>query len=547
MVEQQVTEAGRESAATNQPRLKVLVKEKISQAGIDLLAEKFEVEVDTGMSDEELTSRINEYDALIVRSQTQVTAEMLEKSTRLKVIGRAGSGVDNIDVRAATKRGILVANAPESNAVAAAEHALALLMAQVRQIPQAHQSLRAGKWERSKFKGVELTGKTLGLVGLGRIGLLVAQRARGLRMEVIGYDPYVALSRFRENGIEPAETPEDVFSRADFISIHLPKNQETLGFIGDEEFAKMKDGVRIVNAARGGIIEEGALVRALESGKVASAGIDVFEKEPAPADHPFFGFDNVVVTPHLGASTEEAQDKAGVIIAEQVAAALENKFVSNAVNVPPIPDEAMEVLGPFLPLAETLGKLLREIADGPLAKVTVRYEGQLADLDTKLLTLSVLKGVFEGRVEEPVNVVNAAAIAEERGLKVSEVSEHQARDYTNLITVETEDRRGALTVGGTTIGPKHKPRLVKVYRHDIDIEPAKHMAFFQYEDVPGMIGKVGTVLGERGINIAFMNVGRKKVEGKAVMGVALDERLPQEVMDEIVAMDGFYEGRVVEL
>ncbi len=526
---------------------KVLVKEKISEAGIDLLRKDFEVDVDTGMSDEELTSRINEYDALIVRSQTQVTADMLEKSSRLKVIGRAGSGVDNIDVVAATKRGILVANAPESNAVAAGEHAIALMLAQARQLPQAHSSLKAGKWERSKFKGVEITGKTLGLIGLGRIGLVVAQRARGLRMEVIGYDPYVSIDRFRENGIEAAESPDEVYAKADFITVHLPKNAETMGYIGDEEFAKMKDGVRIINAARGGIIDEEALVRAVESGKVASAGVDVFSKEPAPPDHPLLKYDNIVVTPHLGASTEEAQDKAGVIIAQQVAAALHNRFVSNAVNVPAIPDEAMQVLGPYLPLSETLGRLLVSIADGPLNKITVTTAGEIAEHDTKLITLSVLKGIFEHHVEEPVNIVNAGAIADERGLDVTEVSERRSRDYTNLITVETRDRRGPLTVAGTTIGPKHKPRLVKIYRHDIDLEPAEHMAFFQYEDVPGMIGKVGTALGKRGINIAFMNVGRKKVEGKAVMGVALDERLPQETLDEICALDGFFEARSVEL
>ena len=527
--------------------LRVLVKEKISDAGVQLLREKFDVDVLTDMTDAELKERINDYDALIVRSATKVTGDVLEGSSRLKIIGRAGSGVDNIDVPAATKRGIVVANAPDSNSVAAAEHALALLMAQVRNIPQAYMSLKGGKWERSKFGGVEVTGKTLGIVGLGRIGMLVAQRARGLRMDVIAYDPYVAGERFRENGIQQAESLEEVYSKADFITVHMPRTPDTLGMINDEAFSKMKDGVRIVNAARGGIIDEAALARALDSGKVASAGLDVYTQEPCPPDFPLLAYDNVVVTPHLGASTEEAQDKAGTMIAEQVAAGLLGEFVSNAVNIPPVSAEAMSALEPFLPLAETLGKLLVAIADGPLGKITIHYEGAIADFDTRLLTIAVMKAIFDGRVEESVNYVNATSIAKERGLEVAEVKDSRARDFTNLITLVTADKHGELATAGTTFGPKHKPRLVKIYRHDIDIEPAKHMAFFQYEDVPGMIGRVGTVLGDRKINIALMNVGRKKVEGRAVMGVALDDPVPPDVLEEIAALPGFFEARAVEL
>jgi D-3-phosphoglycerate dehydrogenase len=528
-------------------KARVLVKEKISATGIELLREHFDVEVNTDMTDAELMERINDYDALIVRSATKVTAEMLESSTRLRIIGRAGSGVDNIDVKAATKKGIVVANAPESNAIAAAEHAVALMMAQARQIPQAHASLRSGKWERSKFGGVELTGKTLGLIGLGRIGMIVAQRAKGLRMDVIAYDPFVASERFRENGLEQAETLDDVYTKADFITVHLPKTPETMGIVGDAAFAAMKDGVRIVNAARGGIVDEDALARALESGKVASAGLDVFSQEPPPADFPLLGFDNVVATPHLGASTEEAQDKAGTMIAEQVLAGLLGQFVSNAVNIPSVSSEAMEAVGPYLPLAETLGKLIVALTTGPLDDLSVHYEGQIAEQDTRLLTIAVIKSMLEGRVEDVVNYVNAPHIAEERGLKVSEVKERRSRDFTNLITVTARSSRGEFTAGGTTIGPKNRPRLVRIYGHDIDIEPAKHMAFFRYEDVPGMIGRVGTVLGSHGINIAFMNVGRKKVDGAAVMGVALDDPISQNVLDEIAGMSGFSEARAVEL
>lgn len=535
------------AAAESTKNLRVLVKEKISETGIELLKQHFDVEVNTKMPDEQFKEKINDYDAVIIRSASKLTADILGAADRLKIIGRAGSGVDNVDVKAATKKGIVVANAPESNAVAAAEHAIALLMATARNIPQAHASLKSGKWERSKFEGTELTGKTLGVIGLGRIGMIAAQRARGLRMEVLAYDPYVTTERFREYGLERAETPEEVYARADFLTVHLPKTPETVGFINDEAFAKMKDGVRVVNAARGGIIDEGALQRALDSGKVCSVGLDVFSKEPPDPDFPLFKYDNVVVTPHLGASTEEAQDKAGVIIAQQVTAGLLGQFVSNAVNIPSVAGEAMEALGPFLPLAETLGKLIVSIADGPLEKLTVHYEGQIAELDTRLLTIAVLKGFLEDRMEESVNYVNAPAIAEERGIKVAEVKERAARDYTNLITVVSEDRRGELTAGGTTIGPKHKPRLVKIYRHDIDLEPAPHMVFLQYEDIPGMIGRVGTAMGDRGINIAFMNVGRKKVEGRAVMGLALDDPAPQDLLDEIQAMPGFFEARAVRL
>jgi D-3-phosphoglycerate dehydrogenase / 2-oxoglutarate reductase len=527
--------------------LRVLIKEKISETGIDLLKQHFDVEVSPGMPDDEFREKIDDYDAVIIRSASKLTADILEPATRLKIIGRAGSGVDNVDVKAATKKGIVVANAPESNAVAAAEHAIALLMAVARNVPQAYGSLKNGKWERSKYEGTEITGKTLGLIGLGRIGMIVAQRAKGLRMEVIAYDPYVTNERFRENGLERAETPDEVYAKADFLTVHLPKTPETMGFVGDEAFAKMKDGVRVINAARGGIVDEGALQRALDAGKVCAAGLDVFSKEPPDPDFPLFKYDNVVVTPHLGASTEEAQDKAGVMIAEQVAAGLLGQFVSNAVNIPPVAGEAMEALGPYLPLAETLGSLIVSIADGPLEKLTVKYEGGIADYDCRLLTIAVLKGFLQDHVEESVNYVNAPAIAEERGLKVTEVKERQTLDYANLITVTTEDKRGELAAGGTTIGPKHKPRLVKIYRHDIDIEPAQHMVFMQYEDVPGMIGKVGTALGNRGINIAFMNVGRKKVEGKAVMGLALDDPVPQDLLDQLVGEVGITEARAVEL
>ncbi len=517
---------------------KVLVKEKIAQSGIDLLKKEFDVDVRFDMDQEQLLREIAGYNAIIIRSGTKMTREIIEAADQLKVIGRAGIGVDNVDVKAATKKGIIVANAPQSNIVAAAEHTIGLLLAQSRNIPQAHGSLKAGKWERSSFGGVELAEKTLGVIGFGRIGVLVAQRAKGLKMKVIAYDPYVSAARFEEIGVEGAEKIEDLYAAADFITVHLPKSPETMGFVDEAAFAAMKDGVRIVNCARGGIVKEPALVEALKSGKVAGAAIDVFEKEP-PLGNPLLEFDSVVVTPHLGASTIEAQDRAGTIIAEQVAAALNNQFVSNAVNIAPVSPEEMNVMRPFLPLVENLGRLIVELADGPLEKFDITYTGALADYNTRLLTVAFFKGAFEGRVEETVNYVNAEGIAEERGIEVTESKSRKAVDFTNLISVTTKDKRGELTVGGTTIGPKHRPRFVKIYRHDIDIEPARYMAFFRYDDIPGMIGRVGTLLGSHDINIANMNVGRKKIGGKAVMSVTLDKPIPQEVLDEIKAQPGF--------
>jgi D-3-phosphoglycerate dehydrogenase len=528
-------------------KLKVLVKEKIAQAGVDILKEHFDVEVRTDMTDEELTAKINDYDAIIVRSASEITATVLKDATRPKMIGRAGVGVDNIDVKAATQKGIVVANAPGSNSLSVAEHALGLLLAQVRQIPSANASMHAGLWEKSKFKGEEITDKTLGIMGLGKVGVLMAQRAKGLHLQVVAYDPYVAVDRFRELGVERAETPDDLYGVSDYISVHLPKTAETTGMIGDAAFAKMKKGVRLINSARGGIVDEAALVRALESGQVASAGLDVFSTEPVPADFPLAKFDNVIMTPHLGASTTEGQDRAGVIVAEQVVAGLTGGVVTYAVNIPSVSEQAMRAIGPFLSLAETLGQLMSAIADGPLARVTVHYEGELAEHDTRLLTLAVTKGLVEAGADEAVNYVNAATVAAARGLQISEAKDRRSPDYTNLVTVKATDKQGELTAGGTVFGPKDRPRLVRLYRHEIDIQPSQHMVFLRYKDVPGMIGRVGTIIGEHGVNIAFMNVGRKKVEGKAVMGLALDDPLGEPVLEELRSIPGVDGVRAVEL
>jgi D-3-phosphoglycerate dehydrogenase len=537
---------------------RVLVKEKIADAGVELLRRHFDVDVRTDMEEGELPEAIGSYDAIVIRSATKLTADVIEHAGRLKVIGRAGIGVDNVDVPAATKRGIIVANAPESNIIAAAEHTLAMLLAQVRHIPQAHASLKSGKWERSKFGGVEIYEKTLGILGFGRIGQLVAERAESFGMELLAYDPYVAAERYRELGVERAESPEQLYERADMITIHLPKTPDTIDYVNAQAFARMKDGVRIVNCARGELVDLAALEEAIGSGKVAGASLDVFPGEPV-TEHPLFAYDNVIVTPHLGASTAEAQDRAGVITAEQVVAALNGELVSNAVNIPKVRGEDLAVLEPYLPLCAQLGRLAMSLAQHPsVDRIEASYRGGLADRDTRLLTLAVLDGAFRGRVEENVNFVNAPAIAEERGIQVADSNDSESRDYANLVSVTVVANGDRYEVAGTTFGPRHAPHLVSAYGQSFNIELARHLAIFRYSDVPGMIGKVGTLLGEHGINIASTAVGRVPDHepdspagggtGRfAVMVVTVDSPVPADVIAEIAALENFESGRAVTL
>jgi D-3-phosphoglycerate dehydrogenase len=450
----------------------------------------------------------------------------------------------------------MVVNAPSSNIVSAAEHTIALLLAQARNIPQAHGSLKSGKWERSRFGGVEVYEKTLGILGFGRIGQLVAERAKAFGMVVTAYDPFVAAERYRELGVERAASPEDLYARADFITIHLPKTDETVNYVNEAAIAKMKDGVRIVNCARGELVDLTALGEAIEAGKVAGASLDVFPGEPV-TDHPIFMFEAVVVTPHLAASTAEAQDRAGVITAEQVVAALNGQLVSNAVNIPKVGTEDMAVLEPYLPLSQQLGRLVMSLAPGSVDRLEISFRGHLADFDTRLLTVAVLNGAFAG-VAENVNFVNAPAIAEERGIRVSELRESDALDYANLVSVAAVADGQRVEVAGTPIGPRHRPHLVSAYGQSFNIELMKHLAVFRYSDVPGMIGKIGTVLGEHGINVASTAVGRvpdhepESPAGggtgrHAVMVVTVDSPVPDEVIREIVSFEGFQDGRAVTL
>ena len=534
---------------------RVLVKEKIADSGVSMLRERFSVDLGVDWTDEELAERIGGYHGILIRSATRLTEDLIARAANLRVIGRAGIGVDNVDVEAATKRGIIVANAPQSNIVAAAEHTVALMLALARNIPQAHASLTAGRWERSRFAGVEVYEKTLGVLGFGRIGQLVATRARSFGMHVVAFDPFVSSERFRELGVEKAETSADLYRQADFITIHLPKTPETRGWLDAEAFAQMKDGVRVINCARGELVVDEALKDALDSGKVAGAALDVFPSEPI-TDYPLFGgYPNVVVTPHLGASTAEAQDRAGVQTAEQVVAALTGGVVSTAVNIPAVSAEDMEVLGPFLPLCRRLGRLAMALAESSsVERVEVEYLGHIAERDTRLLTIAALNGLLAGHTEEEVNLVNAPSLADERGIAVSERREVVARDFTDLVRMTVVSGGERVRVVGTTLGRLHRPHLLEAWgqRFNLQIDDA-HLALFRYSDVPGMVGRVGTCFGAHGVNISSAAVGRQppgEDGGRtdvAVMAVTTDSPVPAAVIDEIVASDGFMAGRTVSL
>ncbi len=530
-------------AAGGTPR--VLVKEKIADSGIDLLREHFDVDLGFEMDAGELAGKIGDYDAILIRSGTKMTADLIERGTRLKVIGRAGTGVDNVDIPAATKRGIIVANAPESNSVAAAEHSMALALALARNIPRADASLAAGRWERSSFKGSELYGKTLGVFGFGRIGQLVAKRAQSFDMDVIAFDKFVSAERFRELGVEGAATPDEVYERADFITLHLPKTPETIGWINADSIAKMRDGVRIINCARGELVDLDDLLAGLESGKVGGAALDVFPEEPF-TEHPLFGRPDVVVTPHLGASTAEAQDRAGIVTAEQVTAALTGAVVTNAVNIAAMRPESMEALAPFVPLCERLGRLAQALDTGSIDKVEVEFRGRLADHDTRLLGIAVLVGILSGHTEEQVNLVNAPQMAEARGIEVVEMRESTSADFTELVTVRIESGGETIEVAGTGVGPRKDPYLVSVWGESFYLPFGDHVSVLRYTDQPGMIGTVGSKLGEEGVNIISAAVGAASGVRQAVMALTTDAPVSPSTIEKIVLLEGFETGRSVD-
>lgn len=520
--------------------MRVLVADALSEAGVEALAASLEVDVRTGLSKDELVAIAGDYDAIVVRSATTIDADVIAAANKLKVVARAGIGLDNVDVEAATARGVMVCNAPQSNVVSAAEHTLALLLSMARQIPAADASLRAHEWRRGDFQGVELHGKVLGVVGLGRVGVLVAQRAHAFGMRLMAYDPFVSAERAANMGVELVPTVRDLCAVADILTVHLPKTPETVGIVGAEELAAMKPTARIVNTARGGIVDEAALHEVLSARRIAGAALDVFSTEPM-TDSPLFDLDNVVVTPHLGASTTEAQDKAGTMVAEAVVAALAGDFVPSAVNVA-LRSGVPESLRPFMGLAERLGHLVTALQPSATGELTVEYLGRIAGEDCSAVTLSALRGFLSPISHEPVTFVNAPLLAEERGIKVTTTTSSATEDFVSLIRLTA----GGVRVAGTLVGPTDRERIVEVWGLPVDMGTADHMVFLRYSDRPGMVGTIGSRLGEAGINIASMQVGRMGPGGDAVIAMTIDEALPPGVLEEIAAAIGATEARAVD-
>jgi D-3-phosphoglycerate dehydrogenase len=523
----------------------VLIAEELAPSALDVLGSDFEVRHVDGADRSQLLPAIADVDAIIVRSATKVDAEALAAANKLKVVARAGVGLDNVDVKAATARGVMVVNAPQSNIVSAAEQAIALLLATARRTAVANASLKSGEWKRSKFTGVEIVDKTVGVVGLGRIGVLFAQRMSAFGTTLIAYDPYVSAARAAQLGVKLVSL-EELLREADFISIHLPKTPETLGLIGEKELQTVKPGVIIVNAARGGLIDEDALAKALEEGRVGGVGLDVFVKEPT-TESPLFKFDNVVVTPHLGASTVEAQDKAGLAVARSVKLALQGEFVPEAVNVQAggvVPEDVR----PGLALTEKLGRVLLAVTGGLPSSVEVAVAGEIASQDVSILKLSALKGVFTDVIEEQVSFVNAPIFAEERGLAVQLSTTPDSPDYRNLITLRATMATGEThSVSGTLTGPKQVEKLTEIDGFDIEIVPATHMAFLRYEDRPGVVGSVGRILGDAKVNIAGMQVARTSAGGETLMVLVVDDAIPAETLAAIANEIGASSARTADL
>ena len=525
---------------------RVLVTDGLQAVGVDALRKRgLEVDQIPTLAGAELCAKIGEYEGLIVRSATKVTRAVVEAGRRLEVIGRAGAGVDTIDVDAATERGIVVMNTPGGNTTAVAEHTLALLLALARRIPAADRTLKTGRWEKSRLQGIELFGKTLGLVGLGRIGSEVARRALGFRMEVVAFDPYLTREAAERLGVESVELDE-LLQRADFISIHTPLTGDTRHLIGEAELARTRPGVRLVNCARGGLIDEAALARAVASGHVAGAALDVFEQEPPPADHPLLAFEQVVATPHLGAATDEAQTAVALAIAEQVADALVDGVIANAVNLPALDAEATRAQAPYASLAVAMGRFLAQLAEGRMAEVRLTYAGEVAARPTAALTLAFLRGLLGAILSEHVTDVNAMRIAKARGLRVAETSTTDSADYASLLTAELATDRGVSSVAGALFH-RREPRFVSIDGYALEAVPQGWMLVFANLDVPGVIGRIGTLCGRHGINIAGMQLGRERRGGRAVSILNLDDPMPPAVLDEIRALPDIVLAKLVKL
>ncbi|MGH7369601.1 MAG: phosphoglycerate dehydrogenase [Candidatus Methylomirabilaceae bacterium] len=525
--------------------MRILVTDGLSPSGLEVLRgpETFEVDARERMSADDLLASVSHYDALIVRSGTKVTAPVLQAGRRLKVVGRAGVGVDNVDVEAATARGILVMNAPSGNILTTAEHTFSLLLALAKNVPQATASMKGGRWEKRAFVSVEVAGKTLGVIGLGRIGAEVARRAKGFSMQVVAYDPFIAENAAAALGVELVEFP-DLLRRSDFITIHTPLTPETHHFIDANAINQMKTGVRIINCARGGIVNETALYEALKTGKIAGAAMDVFEEEPNTSS-PLLGLSNFICTPHLGAASEEAQENVSIEIARQVVDYLQRGIIRNAVNAPSMDPELYKVLQPFLTLSEKLGRLASQLAEGRMQEIRIDYQGEIAGYDAAPLTAAVVKGALDHFMEDAVNYVNALALAKGRSIRVVESKILQEADYTSLITVAVTSDRGTREVAGTLFS-RREPRVVRIDEFRLEAIPEGYLIIFSNLDVPGVIGTIGTLLGRHKVNIAGMQLGRERPGGRAVSVVNVDTPVPPHVMDEIRSLPNIVFAKLVK-
>jgi D-3-phosphoglycerate dehydrogenase / 2-oxoglutarate reductase len=526
--------------------MRILICDGLEKTGVDILASAsgFAVDERPQISAEELRQSVGEYDGLIVRSKTKVTAEIIERAARLKVVGRAGTGVDNIDVAAATRRGIVVMNAAAGNTVTTAEHTFAMLMALARQIPQAVTSTKSGRWEKNRFLGVELMGKTLGIIGMGRIGSTVASRARAFGMNVVAYDPYFTSEAARDLGIERV-TLDELFSLSHFITVHTPLTDETRGIIDRAAIEKMLPGVRLINCARGGLIDEQALIDAIREGKVAGAALDVFEQEPTAADNPILALDQVITTPHLGASTQEAQLGVATMIAEQVLDFLKSGAVRGAVNMPSVSAELLSAIGPYIALGEKIGLFQGQVFGHDLREVAIEYSGEVTEHDVKPITQAVLAGLL-GPVIERINMVNASIVAEERGIKVTESLSRRARDFASLIRARAITRAGESEVAGALFG-RREGRIVRINGFHLEAIPKGHLIFLFNRDAPGVLGRIATYIGDQRINIGRLYLGRKKIGESALALIQIDQPLNDSALDGLASLDDVLSVKQVKL
>ncbi len=527
--------------------MKILISDSMSGKAVEILKNTPGIECDviTGLKPDELKAKIKDYHGLVVRSATKVTADILEAAENLKVIGRAGTGVDNVDTVAATKKGVVVMNTPGGNTVTTAEHAVAMLLSLARKIPQATASMKRGEWEKKKFEGTEVTGKTLGVLGVGNIGGVVVSRALGLKMNVVAYDPFISAEAVDKLGVTLVSMDE-LFKRSDFISIHVPLTSETKNILNEEAFKKMKKGVKIINCARGGIVDERALAEAIKAKIVSGAALDVFEKEPTPADNPLLSLEEVILTPHLGASTHEAQENVAVAIADQIADYLTTGTIRNAVNVPSVPADLLAALNPYISLGEKLGSFQGQILKGGIEEVAVEYSGDVVNYDVAPITIACLKGLLDKVMDTYVNFVNAPFVAKERGIKVVEIKSSRPTDFTSSITIKVKTKGEENIVEGALFGKK-EPRIVRIDKFFLDAVPEGYLLLLHNEDKPGVIGNVGTLLGANGVNIARLHLGRQSVGGEAVSVWSVDTPISKGLMEKILKLPHMISVRVVEL